>query len=66
MPKKFGSKQDNINGTSFTKCHLGHNKKKNIGELYLIMARKDFDTFQQDMTQTIYENYLGILGGTEI
>ena len=27
---------------------------------------KSFATFQQDMTQTIYENYLGILGVREI
>ena len=30
------------------------------------MTRKDFDIFEQDMTQTIYENYLGILGVMEI
>ena len=30
------------------------------------MAMKRFATFDEDMTQTIYENYLGILGVTEI
>ena len=30
------------------------------------MPRKGFDIFAEDMTQTIYENYLGILGVTEI
>ena len=27
---------------------------------------KYFAIFEQDRTQTIYENYLGILGGTEV
>ena len=30
------------------------------------MAMKSFSIFDQDMTQTIYENYLGILGVREI
>ena len=30
------------------------------------MAMKSFATFDEDMTQTIYENYLGILGVMEI
>jgi hypothetical protein len=30
------------------------------------MARKDFDISKKDMTQTIYENYLGIFRVTEI
>ena len=30
------------------------------------MAMKYFAIFEQDRTQTIYENYLGILGVTEI
>ena len=30
------------------------------------MAMKIFAIFDQDMTQTIYENYLGILGVREI
>ena len=29
------------------------------------MTTKDFDIFEEDMTQTIYENYLGILRVTE-
>ena len=32
----------------------------NIGELFLNMAMKSFAIFDQDMTQKIYENYLGI------
>ena len=52
--KKFGSKQDKINGTSFTKCHLGQNRRMNIGGILLNMARKDFDIFEQDMTQKNY------------
>ena len=38
----------------------------NIGELFLNMAMKSFAIFDQDMTQKIYENYLGILGVMEI
>jgi hypothetical protein len=30
------------------------------------MARKDIDISEEDMTQTIYENYLGIFRVTEI
>jgi hypothetical protein len=30
------------------------------------MARKGFDISEEDMTQTIYENYLGIFRVTEI
>ena len=41
-------------------------QKRNIYELSLMMPSKDFDIFEEDMTQTIYENYLGILGVTEI
>ena len=41
-------------------------RKRNICELSLMMPRKDFDIFEEDMTQKIYENYLGILGVTEI
>ena len=66
MPKKVGSHQENINDTSFTKCHSGQNRKRNIGELFLNMEMKSFAIFDQDMTQTIYENYLGIFGWTDI
>ena len=30
------------------------------------MTRKDFDRFEEDMTQTIYGNYLGIFGMKKI
>ena len=66
MSKKFGVNQAKINDTSFSNSHLGHNKKRNICELSLMMPRKDFDIFDEDMTQKIYEKYLGILGVTEI
>ena len=66
MSKKFGVNQAKINGTSFSNHHLGQNQKRNICELSLMMPRKDFDIFEEDMTQTIYENYLRILGVTEI
>ena len=66
VSKKFGVNQGNINGTSFVKCNLGQNRKRIIGGLFLNMAMKSFAIFDQDMTQTIYENYLGILGVMEI
>ena len=66
MPKKFGSKQDKINGTSFTKCHSGHNRSMNIGELFLNCPWKCLGIFEQYMSQGNYQNYLGILGWTEI
>ena len=62
----WGVNRRNINDTSFTKCHSGQNRKRNIGELFLNMAMKSFSIFDQDMTQTIYENYLGIFGVSEI
>ena len=30
------------------------------------MTRKDFDISEEDMTQTIYENYFGIFGMMEM
>ena len=66
LSKKFGVNQAKINSTCFAKCHLGQNRKKNICELSLMMPRKDFEIFEEDMTQKIYENYLGIIGWTEI
>ena len=66
MSKKFGVNQAKINDASFSNHHLGQNQKGNICELSLMMARKDFDIFVEDMTQKIYENYLGILGVTKI
>ena len=42
------------------------NRKMNIGEFFLNMAMKRFATFDEDMTQTFYENYLGNLGVMEI
>ena len=65
-PKRLGVNKRNINETSFTKCHLGQNRKRNIGEIFLNMAMKSFAIFEEDMTQTIYGNYLVILGVTEM
>ena len=65
-PKRLGVNKRNINETSFTKCQLGQNRKRNIGELFLNLTMKSFAIFDQDMTQTIYENYLAILGMMEI
>ena len=47
-------------------CHLGQDTKKIISKLFLNMERKCFSIFDKDMTQIIYENYLGILGVMEI
>ena len=66
MSKKFGVNQANINSTSFAKCHLGQNRKRIIGGLFLNMAMKGFAIFDQYMTQKVYENYLGIFGVREI
>ena len=66
MSKKFGLNWEKINSTSFAKCHLGQNRKRIIGGLFLNMAMKYFAIFEEDITKTIYENYLGILGVTEI
>ena len=66
MSNKFGVNQSKINDTSFTKCQLGQNRKRNLNELFFMMPRKGFDISVEDMTQTIYENYLGILGVREI
>ena len=66
MSEKFGINQAKINDASFSNHHLGQNQKRNICELSLMMPRKEFDIFEEYMTQTIYENYLGIFGVTEI
>ena len=66
MSKKFGFNEAKINDTSFSNHHLGQNQKRNICELSLMMLRKDFDIFEEDTTQTIYDNYLGIWGVTEM
>ena len=66
MPKKFGVNQANIISTTFAKCHLGQNRKRIIGGLFLNMAMKYFAIFEEDVTQKNYENYLGILGVIEI
>ena len=66
MHKKFESKQEELNGTCFTKCHLRQNQKRNIGEIFLNMARIGFDIFEEDITPTIYENYLGMFGMIEM
>ena len=47
-------------------CHLGQNRKWIIWGLFFNMAMKSFAIFDEDMTQTIYEKYLGILGVREI
>ena len=60
-PKSLGSIKQ-YNSTSFAKCHLGQNRKRIIGGLFLNMAMKYFAIFEQDRTQKIHENYLGILG----
>ena len=60
VSEKFGVNQAKINDTSFSNHHLGENQKKNICELSLMMPRKDFDIFEEDITRKIYENYLGI------
>ena len=65
MSKKFGGKQAKINSTSFTKGHLGQNRKRIIGGLFLNMAMKSFAIFEKDMTPKNYENYLGIFRMTE-
>ena len=66
VSKEFEVNREKENSTCFTMCHLGQNRKRNIGGIFLIMARKSFAIFEEDMTQTIYENYLGILGVMEI
>ena len=66
MSKRFGVNQAKINDTSFSNHHLGQNQKRNICELSLMLPSKDFDIFEEYMTQKNYENYLGILGLTEI
>ena len=66
MPKDLGSNKEKIGGTSFTENHTGQKWRLIIGEIFLNMAMKSFAIFDQDMTQTIYENYLGIFGVMEI
>ena len=66
MSKEFEINWAKINSTFFKKCHLGQNRKRNIGEVFFNMAMKSFAIFEQDMTQKIYENYFGILGVREI
>ena len=66
MPKKVGGNQEKIGGTSFTENHTGQKWRIIIGELFLNMAKKSLAIFDKDMTQTIYENYLGIFGVMEI
>ena len=62
MPKTFGSKQDRINGTSFTKCHSGQNGRVNFWRITLGLGQESLGIFEQHMTQRNYENYLGIIG----
>ena len=62
MHKKFGVKQVNRNSTSFTKCHLGQSRKRIILE----HDKEYFDISEEDMSQRIYENYLGIFGMMEM
>ena len=53
-------------GTSFTNCSSEQNRKMNIFELFMNQARKVLYIFDEDMTQRIYEIFLGILGMTEM
>ena len=66
VSKKFRVKWAKINSTSFAKCHSWQNRKIIIGGLFLNLAMKYFAIFEQYRTRKIYENYLGILGLTEI
>ena len=66
MSKEFEVNWAKENSTCFTMCHLGQNRKRIISRLFLNKAMKSFGIFDQDMTQTIYENYFGILGVREI
>ena len=66
MPRIFEGPQEYINITSFTKCCSEQNRKMNIFELFLNYTRKVFDIFNNDIIQRIYENFLEILGITEI
>ena len=61
MSKEFEVNWEKENSTCFTKCHLGQNGKIIIGGIFLNMAMQYFSLLEQDMTQKIYENYLGIL-----
>ena len=65
-PRSLGSIKQIFYSTSFAKCHLGQNRKRIIRGLFLNMAMKYFAIFEEDMTQTMYENYLAIFGVTEI
>ena len=60
VSKEFEVNWEKENNTCFTMCHLEQNRKIIIGGLFFIMAMKSFTIFDQDMTQKIYENYLGI------
>ena len=64
--KKFGFKWAKINSTFFAKCHLGQNRKIIYWAWWKTWPMIYFAIFEEDITQTIYENYLGILGVTEI
>ena len=66
VSKEFEVNWENENSTCFTMCHLGQNRKWIIGGIFLNMAMKSFAIFDEYMTQTIYENYLGILVVMEI
>ena len=48
------------------RSQLGQNQKRNIGEIFLNLIRKDFVISEEDMTQEIYKNYLGIFGMIEM
>ena len=66
VSKEFEVNWEKENNTWFTICHPGQNRKRIIWGLFLNIAMKSFAIFDEDMTQTIYENYLGILGVMEI
>jgi hypothetical protein len=65
VPKFFGDKQAKINSTSFSKSHLGQNRKINICELFWNWSRMGFDISEADMIPTIYENFVGVNGKAE-
>ena len=66
MPKKFGSNQERIGGTSFTEKPHWTEMKNNFWGIILGLGQERLGIFEQHMSRRNYENYLGILGVTEI
>ena len=65
-PKGFGVNLARVNSTCKTNCHSGQNRKGINWAWWGTWQMKYFAIFEEDMTQTIYENYLGIWGVMEI